>query len=81
MKILVSIDENLLARLDREARRQGLTRSAYFARLAASELSVRQGPGRAAHVRKALDRLDRLFAAEGAQEDATSAIRSERDSR
>jgi len=79
-KILVSIDERLLARIDKEARQQGLTRSAFLSRLAARELDSREGPGRAAHVRRALDRLDRLFASYRSEEDATSAIRIERDS-
>lgn len=80
-KVLVSLDERLLARLDKEARRQGLSRSAYLSRLAARELDARQGPGRGARVRQTLDRLDRLFGAKGQREDATVAIRSERDSR
>lgn len=84
VKVLVSIDERLLARVDKEARHQGLSRSAYLARLAARELDARQGPGRAAHVRQALARLDTLFAREGTRagshEDSTLAIRNERDS-
>ena len=80
-KILVSIDERLLTRIDKEARRQGLARSAYLSRLASRELDARQGPGRAAHVRRALDRLDRLFGAHDAREEATAAIRSERNAR
>ena len=79
-KILVSIEERLLARVDKEARQQGLTRSAFLSRLAARELESREGPGRAAHVRRALDRIDRLFAAHKGGEDATRAIRIERDS-
>ena len=39
-KILVSIDEKLLARLDRAARKLGLSRSAFLARLVARELGV-----------------------------------------
>lgn len=80
-KVLVSIDERLLARLDKEARHQGLSRSAYLARLAARELDARQGPGRAAHVGQAMERLDRLFAGQSTGEDSTHAIRDERDSR
>ena len=37
-KILVTIEEKLLARLDREARAKGLNRSAYIQWLAAREL-------------------------------------------
>jgi hypothetical protein len=80
-KVLVSIDERLLARLDKEAKHQGLSRSAYLARLVDKDLDARQGPGRAAHVRRALERLDRLFAMGGIQEESTSAIRKERDAR
>lgn len=80
-KVLVSIDEGLLARLDKQARHQGVSRSAYLARLVARELDARQGPGRAAHVRQALERLDRLFATSGSREESTHAIRNERDSR
>ena len=80
VKVLVSIDERLLARLDNEARQQGLSRSAYIARLADRELGARQGPGRAAHVRQALERLDRLFARQASREESTQAIRNERDS-
>lgn len=80
-KVLVTIDEKLLARIDREARRSGLTRSAYLARLASREVDSRQGPGRQSRVRHALSRLDKLFSTAGVPEDATEAIRRERDSR
>ena len=80
-KILVSVDERLLARIDREARAQGLSRSAYLARLAERELDMRQGPGLGVHVRRALNRIDKLFASHGFGEEATSAVRAERDSR
>lgn len=80
-KVLVTLDEKLLARVDREARRRGLTRSAYLARLAATDVESRQGPGRRARVRHAFSRLDRLFSVAGAREDATAAIRRERDAR
>jgi len=80
-KVLVSFDDRLLAGLDRAARRDGLSRSAYLSRLVARELDQRQGPGRAAHVRRTIDRLDRLFADQGTREDATEEIRGERDAR
>jgi hypothetical protein len=79
VKILVSIDESLLARIDTEARRQGLSRSAYLSAVIAQAVGAREGPGRAAHVRRALDRLDRLFATQRTSEEATHAIRVERD--
>lgn len=80
-KVLVSFEERLLARIDREARRIGLTRSAYLARLAERELDPRSGPGRQASVRRALARLDELFRRNGMPEDPTEAIRAERDAR
>ncbi|MBI4729125.1 MAG: ribbon-helix-helix protein, CopG family [Acidobacteria bacterium] len=80
-KILVSMDDRLLARVDREARKGGLSRSAYLARLAAGALAMTRGPGRKAAVRRTLERLDRLFAAQGTDQDATAAIRAERDLR
>lgn len=80
-KVLVSIDDRLLARLDKEARHQGLSRSAYLSRIASREIDARQGPGRAALVRRALERLDRLFSGQGDHEESTQAIREERDSR
>lgn len=80
-KILVSVDDSLLARIDREARTLGLSRSAYLSNLAARELEARPGPGRRAPVRNALARLDRLFEGHIRREDATAAVRQERDSR
>lgn len=80
-KVLVTLDDRLLARIDREARSRGLTRSAYLALLAAREVGARQGPGRRARVRQALSRIDRLFSTAGAREDATEAIRRSRDAR
>lgn len=79
-KILVSIDDRLLKRLDRAARKLGLGRSAYLARLAARDLGVEQGPGRDPKVREALAALDRLFAKHPPPEDPTTAIRRDRDS-
>jgi hypothetical protein len=80
-KVLVSLDHRLLARIDHEAKRRGLTRSAYLARIAERELGARNGPGRQGSVRRAMDRLDALFRRHGMTEDATAAIRAERDAR
>lgn len=79
-KILVSVDDKLLARIDKAARSLGLTRSAYLSRLAARELEASHGPGRAAATRRALRRIDALFAANKSEPDITSAVRRERDS-
>ena len=80
-KILVSMDEKLLARVDRAARRLGLTRSAYLARLAARDLGAEHGPGRDPKVREAIAALHRLFAENPTPGDVTAIIREMRDSR
>jgi hypothetical protein len=80
-KILVSVDDRLLARIDRAARSAGLTRSGYLARLAAKELGIERGPGAAIQARRAAVTLERLFEDRPPSEDATSAVRAERDSR
>lgn len=78
-KVLVTMDDALLKRIDGEARNQGLTRSAYLARLAAADVNARRGPGREARVRRAMGRLDRLF--ESAPGTTTADIRKQRDTR
>ena len=80
-KILVSVDDKLLARIDRAARSAGLTRSAYLARLAARDLGDARGPGASRQARGALARLQRLFDAQPADDDATTAVRADRDQR
>jgi AraC-like DNA-binding protein len=80
-KVLVSIEEGLLARIDRAAEESGLSRSAYLSRLAAREVDSSPGPGRDRKVRQALRRLDRLFRVRMRPEDATAAIRADRDAR
>lgn len=80
-KVLVSIDDRLLARIDRAAKESGLSRSGYLSRLAAKEVESAPGPGSDRRVRRALKRMDELFREHPASEDATAAIRAERDSR
>ncbi|CAN5576571.1 hypothetical protein BH20ACT23_BH20ACT23_12390 [soil metagenome] len=80
VKILVSVDDKLLARIDKAARSLGLTRSAYLSRLAAREVEAPHGPGRSATTRQALRRIDELFAANQLETDVTKAVRHERDS-
>lgn len=76
-KVLLSVDERLLRRIDRRARAKGMSRSAYVAELARRDLS----PSRAS-ADAALARLDRLFErADASAGDATAAIRAERDAR
>jgi predicted nucleic acid-binding protein len=52
VKVLLSIDQKLLERIDRAARQLRLTRSAYLARLAERELGGDRGPGRDPRVRQ-----------------------------
>lgn len=80
-KILVSMDDKLIASVDRAARRLGLSRSAYLARLAAKDVGATSGPGREPRVREALAALDRLFAENPTPGDVTAIIREMRDSR
>jgi len=80
-KVLVSMDEELLARVDRAARALGLTRSAYLSRVAARYLGVARGPGRTPAARRAAAELERLFASNPVTGGATEAVRAERDAR
>jgi predicted transcriptional regulator len=79
-KVLVSLSDSLLRRVDRIAKARGLSRSAYLAELAERDATRVEGPGATATARRALSRLDELFAA-GPVEDSTVAIRAERDAR
>jgi hypothetical protein len=78
-KVLVSINDGLLRRVDRIAKARGLSRSAYLAGLAEHD-TTRSAPGATRAARRALSRLDELFADRSA-EDSTIAIRDERDAR
>ena len=79
-KVLVSLDDALLRRVDRIAKSRGLSRSAYLAELAERDAARSVGPGATPAARRALARLDELFAG-GVSEDSTGAIRAERDVR
>lgn len=81
MKVLISMDERLVRRIDRAARERGLSRSAYLAGLAERDLDGARGPGARPEVRAALRDLERLFAENPTPEDPTAAIRAERDAR
>jgi hypothetical protein len=78
-KVLVSLNDALLRRVDRVAKSRGLSRSAYLAELAERDVARAGGSGATPAVRRALARLDELFA--DAAEDSTRAIRAERDAR
>ena len=81
-KVLVSLDDALLHRIDRIAQGRGLTRSAYLAELAERDAARLTGPGTTQTARRALARLDELFAhGPAGVADSTAAVRSERDTR
>lgn len=60
-RVLISIDDRLLERLDERAARLGLSRSAYLAQLADADLSGGTGPGADPEARAALAALDGLL--------------------
>jgi hypothetical protein len=80
-KILVTIDDRLLGRIDEAARKAGLSRSAYLSKLASQQLGAELGPGADPRVGQAIERLRELFRRMPVLEDATAAIRADRDSR
>jgi hypothetical protein len=79
-KVLVSLDDRLLKRIDRAAKSRGLTRSAYLAALAEGDFAHSEGPGKDPSVRAALRELERMFA-DAPPGDSTAWIRADRDSR
>ncbi len=60
-RVLISIDERLLARIDESVARRGLTRSGYIAQLASHDLEAQTGPGNRPEVSDALRAVDDLF--------------------
>ena len=79
-KVLISLNDALLRRVDRIAKARGLSRRRYLAELAERDAARSEGPGRSRAAKRALARLDDLFAG-GPPEDSTAAIRAERDAR
>jgi hypothetical protein len=79
-KVLVSLDDRLVKRIDRKAIAAGKTRSGYLAELAQRDLAEADGPGQSPVARAAVRKLDRLFANAPAG-DSTTAVREERDAR
>ncbi|MGH2418844.1 MAG: hypothetical protein ACRDFY_10970 [Candidatus Limnocylindria bacterium] len=61
-RVLISIDERLLVRVDRAATRRGMSRSGYLAELATRDIGGGGGPGMDPGVAAALRALDDLFA-------------------
>ena len=80
-KVLVSLDAQLLERLDREARAREVSRSTLLAELAAKGLGEPRGPGARPESRQAIQRIRSLFTGEEPAEDSTRAIRKMRDER
>ncbi len=64
-RVLISIDDRLLERIDERAARLGLSRSAYLAQLADADLTGGNGPGADPSVRAALAALDDLLGDRG----------------
>lgn len=62
-RVLISIDERLLARIDDACARRGMSRSAYLAQLADADLVGGTGPGADPAVRSALATIDRVLRA------------------
>jgi hypothetical protein len=81
LKVLLSLDAQLLRRIDRAAKQHGLSRSGFIARLAHRELGTEKGPGATPAARSALARLDRIFAGAPVTHGTTAAVRRERDER
>lgn len=81
-KVLLSIDDKLLRRIDRAAKAQHVSRSAYLAHLAEDSLVGTSKATRARSAR-ALALLESLsiHAPKASHYDSTSAIREERDAR
>ncbi|MDO8186307.1 hypothetical protein Q5424_14425 [Conexibacter sp. JD483] len=82
-KVLVTIEDNLLKRIDRSVGDRGLTRSAYLSELARRDLDAQLGPGADPAVHAAWDRLQQLgremeYATD---EDVVSLVRRTRDER
>jgi len=74
-KVLLSVDESLLRRIDRKAAARGLSRSAYLTELARRDLAPKPPD-----LQATFERLERIFVKAPA-ENVTAAIRAERDAR
>lgn len=80
-KVLVTLDEDLLTRLDEEASRAGETRSGFLAHLLERQLSQLADPDRTERIHRAIEDARALVAKYRVDEDATTTIRAMRDSR
>ncbi|MPZ23120.1 MAG: ribbon-helix-helix protein, CopG family [Dehalococcoidia bacterium] len=81
-KVLVSIDDELLALIDARARAKQLSRSAYLRMLAEREVLPQQSEERRARIQRVLDELREMGKRNGTGEGSvTDQIREMRDSR
>lgn len=78
-KVLISLDDRLLERIDRAAHERKMSRSALVAELAAKGLGEPIGPGVTLEVHEALRALEELFR-DAPPGDPTAWIREDRDS-
>ena len=62
-RVLISISDALLDRIDEECRSLGMTRSGFLAQLADQQLVAARGPGADPAVHAALAEIDALFGA------------------
>jgi hypothetical protein len=75
-KVMISVPDELLGRIDDAARERGLSRSGLLQRAAENELDLPSPDA----IRRALEEGGRLFAGAG-DFDSTEAVRADRDSR
>ena len=80
-KVLISLNEGLLDRVDKAAAKRGLSRSTFIAQLAEREIDKARGPGQDRLARQAMKQIDDLFRQQRVSSDATAAVREARDSR
>ncbi|MCP9487861.1 MAG: type II toxin-antitoxin system HicB family antitoxin [Gaiellaceae bacterium MAG52_C11] len=82
-KILISMDERLLGRVDEAAKTRGLSRSRFLSELAQREVgSTRRSPEERREIRRAVTDLRELFARNGTTAEASEEIfRAMRDER
>jgi metal-responsive CopG/Arc/MetJ family transcriptional regulator len=77
-KVLVTIEDRLLARLDKAARARGMNRSAFISELVTRSLP---SPADRARAQQALKRIRRIARKYGTPPDVTETIRQQRDAR
>ena len=79
-KVLISLDPRVLQRIDAEAAKRQVSRSALIAEFAAQRLGGPLGAGADPAVHRALDRAKYLFRGQGGA-DSTALLRADRESR